>query len=196
FRAAPGSPAFRATFAKRISRAGAWCGCCPNGAFPRSLSPSCSPAGGSWRPPCAPSWISCARSSPWRPGRGEGLAPPLMNQCLVQGLVIQHLALPVHDTHGIGGDLVDHHHLPLHETELDLHVDQGEALLPQLGFDEATDAAGDLLGLFEVKRLEESERQDGVVVDEGVAALIILDGDLDEVAELALGIANVALVAA
>src|SRR5690606_30180371 len=194
--AAPGSLGFRATFAKRISKPGGWCRYCPNGASRPCLSPSCSPAGGSLRPPCAPSWISCARSSPWRPGISEGLlATALTDQRSVQGLVIHHLACLVHSAHGIGRDLVDDHYLPLHKSEFDLHVDQGKALLPQLGLDEATGAAGELLSLFEVKRLEESERQDGVVVDEGIASLIVLDGDLDEVAELALGIANIALVA-
>ena len=110
--------------------------------------------------------------------------------------MIQHLALFVHDTHGIGRDLVNNHHLAVNQTGFDLHIDQGKALFVQVGLYDATHAAGDVLGLLKLGRAGKTEGNDGVVVNEGVAAFIILDGDLNKVIQFAFGIPDVLLVTA
>src|SRR5690606_20592062 len=112
------------------------------------------------------------------------------------GAVLQHLTLGVHHAHGVGGDLVDDHYLTINQADLDLHVDQGQALVTQVGLDDAAHTAGQLLSLGEVGRAEQTDGDHGVIVDQRVTALIVLDSDLDQIVEPGLGIADVLLVAA
>src|SRR5690606_13923811 len=141
---------------------------------------------------------SVSRRLPPTPGRA-GITQPgtqLADQLVIDGAVLQHLTLGVHHAHGVGGDLVDDHYLTINQADLDLHVDQGQALVTQVGLDDAAHTAGQLLSLGEVGRAEQTDGDHGVIVDQRVTALIVLDSDLDQIVEPGLGIADVLLVAA
>src|SRR5690554_7734291 len=109
--------------------------------------------------------------------------------------MVEQLARLIHDPHRIGGDLIDDHDLTVDQTDLDLHVDQHQSLATQIGLDNAADLTGKLLGLSQMLGAEQAQGQDGVIIDQRVTALVILDGDLDQIVQTPLGVADVIAVA-
>src|SRR5690606_8762028 len=69
-------------------------------------------------------------------------------------------------------------------------------LVAQIIFDDAANATGDLFSLCKVIWADKTKRNKGIVVNQGVAALIVLKGNLHQIVEPSLGVAYVLLVTA